>query len=99
MKMQLKSLTPFWAAWASNIGPDADQKDVQVLSYIFLKNPPIAAPLLHHFTPSEKITPLTLTPFYPLQPTLTWQFQSVGERVSPEKSSHCSPTLTSFYPI
>ena len=31
--------------------PNAAQKDVRVLSCIFLKNPPIAAPLLHHFTP------------------------------------------------
>ena len=36
--------------------PNAAQKDGRVLSCIFLKNPPIAAPLLHHFW-AEKFNP------------------------------------------
>ena len=39
------TLTPFYPPWK----PNAAQKDVRVLSCIFLKIPPIAAPLLHHF--------------------------------------------------
>ena len=41
------TLTPFYPPWK----PNAAQKDLRVLSCIFLKNPPIADPLLHHFTP------------------------------------------------
>ena len=39
------TLAPFYPPW----NPNAAQKDVRVLSYNFLKNPLIAAPLLHHF--------------------------------------------------
>ena len=42
--------------------PNAAQKDVRILSCIFLKNPPLAAPLLHHFTP---LGSPTFTTFYP----------------------------------
>ena len=65
----------------------------------FLKGPPIAAhcsPLLHDNF-SHGVIPEKSSHCSPLQPTLTWQFQSGG--LIPEKSSHCSPTLTSFYPL
>ena len=63
-------LHPPWQANSYNILPplkNLAQKDVRDLSCIFLKNPNIAAPLLHHFTPLGRPT---LTSFYPLKLTL-----------------------------
>ena len=52
--------------------PNAAQKKVRrVLSCIFLKNPPIAAPLIHNFTP---LGSQTLTSFYPLAAQLLHHF-------------------------
>ena len=66
---------------------------VSVGGWWFLKYPPNAAhcgPLLHgNF--SQGVIPENSSRCSPLQPTLTWQFQSWG--VIPEKSSHCSPLL------
>ena len=57
------NLMSFYPPWK----PNAARKDVRVLSCIFLKNPPIAAPPLHHLTP---LGSPTLTSFYPLKLTL-----------------------------
>ena len=57
------TLTPFYPPWK----PNAAQIDKRVLKCIFLKNPPIADPLLRHFTP---LGSPTLTSFYPLNLTV-----------------------------
>ena len=52
------TLTPFYPRWK----PNAAQKDVRVLSCIFLENPAIAAPLLRHFgrTNSTRVQKLSI---------------------------------------
>ena len=50
------------------------------------QSPPIAAQLLHHFTPSEQITPTLLHQFTPidkLSPTLTTKWEYFREGIRP----------------
>ena len=49
---------------------------------VVLKSPPIAAQLLHHFTPSEQITPTLLHQFTP-PPTLTSKWEDFREDIRP----------------
>ena len=75
---------------------------LQPNSYTFYPSEQITSSLLHHFTHCSPllhgnfsrgrgVNPEKSTDCSPLQPTLTWQFQS--GRVVPEKCSHCSPLL------
>ena len=64
------TLTPFYPSWK----PNAFQKEVRAFSRIFLKNLPIAAPLLHHFTPSEQILSSLLHIFTPFAAQLLRHF-------------------------
>ena len=69
-------------------------------SYIVL--PPLAAQLLHHFTPSEQITTSLLHHLTPLAAQLFHNF-APSEQITPSLIHNFtpfgSPTHTSFYPL
>ena len=69
----------------------------------FFKCPPIAAQLLHHFTPSEQITPTLLQHFYTPWQSNSYIILPLLNKLPPHSYNIFAPlgsqTLTSFYPL
>ena len=97
------TLTPFYPSWQTNcyiLKPLLNK--IPPHSYTILPPPPLASQLLHHFTPSEQITPYSYTILPPWAVRLLHHF-TPSEQITPSLLHHFTPlgssSLSSCYPL